>query len=231
MIQHTCEHCKAEFEIPKGYAGIGRFCSLRCFHEWRKTQPNTQIEKQCEYCGTTINAIPSGVDRKRFCSRACKDKWQTVLSGPRSPSWDGGEMVGRICEYCGKSFTAKRALVKRGGARFCGYKCHGEYQHKYCVGVNGRNWQGGLELDPYSNDFDKYRKASVMERDGHECVLCGQTVGRMAVHHIDYNKQRSREANLITLCHPCHMKTNGKTENREYWQTRLSSTMGMMGYL
>ena len=38
------------------------------------------------------------------------------------------------------------------------------------------------------------------------------------VHHIDYDKKNCVSNNLITLCIPCHMKTN---YNRSYWQQRL----------
>lgn len=34
------------------------------------------------------------------------------------------------------------------------------------------------------------------------------------IHHIDYNKMNSSIANLVSLCHSCHSKTNF---NRERW--------------
>jgi len=35
---------------------------------------------------------------------------------------------------------------------------------------------------------------------------------------IDYNKENLEESNLISLCMPCHRKTNF---NRDYWQNLL----------
>ena len=49
--------------------------------------------------------------------------------------------------------------------------------------------------------------------------MCGipelETGKRSDVHHIDYVKENINEINLISLCRPCHIKTNS---NRDYWK-------------
>jgi len=79
------------------------------------------------------------------------------------------------------------------------------------------NWKGGISSEEYSLEFNNILKERIRERDGHICQLCGEGSGNGKlpdVHHIDYNKKNNDPWNLITLCHRCHMKTNGR---RKYW--------------
>ena len=78
-------------------------------------------------------------------------------------------------------------------------------------------WKGGIQFEPYSQDFSREYRALIRKRDGNRCKLCGKA-GK-SVHHIDYNKRNSNPVNLITLCFRCHSKTN---HNREFWQNKLT---------
>lgn len=84
-------------------------------------------------------------------------------------------------------------------------------------GANSHLWKGGITDSPYSTDWTKTLKRSIRERDKYRCRICGEPQGEKAhdVHHIDYDKKNCNPNNLITLCHRCHMKTNGK---RDYWK-------------
>ena len=82
----------------------------------------------------------------------------------------------------------------------------------YLSGDKHYNWQGGKSFEPYSLDWTETLKRAIRERDNYICQLCSQ-YGNL-VHHIDYNKENCNTNNLITLCRPCHTKTNYK---REYW--------------
>jgi hypothetical protein len=88
---------------------------------------------------------------------------------------------------------------------------------------NGRKpWNKNIYgNDPYSIDWTASLRRSIRERDRYTCQLCGDLQSDKAfdVHHIDYNKQNCDPNNLVTLCHPCHMKTNN---NREYYKNHLS---------
>ena len=79
-------------------------------------------------------------------------------------------------------------------------------------------WDGGKSFEPYSPEFNKPLKQSILERDNYTCQYpdCNHSSERLIVHHIDYNKKNSNPENLIILCNSCHSKTNGKN-NRQYW--------------
>jgi hypothetical protein len=86
------------------------------------------------------------------------------------------------------------------------------------IGKNSPNWQGGLSFFPYSLKFNGDLKRSIRERDNFTCQECGveenKNQKKLSIHHIDYDKENCSESNLISLCKPCHSKTNG---NRDYW--------------
>ncbi len=71
-------------------------------------------------------------------------------------------------------------------------------------------------------------KPEILERDSHTCQWCNKTADqqqeqsghRFHVHHINYNHDDTRPDNLVTLCTPCHARTNtiqNGAEMREYF--------------
>lgn len=64
----------------------------------------------------------------------------------------------------------------------------------------------------YPKEFNRALKERIKERDNYACQNCGISQyqylllkGRkLSVHHIDFNKSHSEDANLITLCKECH---------------------------
>jgi len=79
-------------------------------------------------------------------------------------------------------------------------------------------WKGGKSFEPYPLTFTKKLKQEILKRDNHRCQSpkCQKKpYKRLAVHHIDYNKNNCKKNNLITLCNPCHFRTN---HNRNYWK-------------
>ncbi len=84
------------------------------------------------------------------------------------------------------------------------------------IGEKHPMWSYGKSNLPYSLDWTNSLRISIRERDKYTCQLCGEKQGDISfsVHHIDYNKQNCNPNNLITLCRPCHTKTNF---NRERW--------------
>lgn len=93
--------------------------------------------------------------------------------------------------------------------------CH----HKICRGMKHPNYIKDL-IREYPIAWTNILKESIRERDNHQCQICGKTTeenGRaLDVHHIDYNKENCTPANLISLCHKCHSKTNGKKNRPIY---------------
>jgi len=80
-------------------------------------------------------------------------------------------------------------------------------------------WKGGLSKIIYGIGFTGFVKGQVRKRDGYACRVCGDDPPkRLAVHHINYNKNDHRPENLILLCATCHTKTNF---HRERWTKAL----------
>ncbi len=79
------------------------------------------------------------------------------------------------------------------------------------------NWCGGKSLEDYNFEFNKELKDEVKKRDMNVCQTPNcMNISCLDVHHIDYDKTNNNPENLITLCHSCHAKTNGK-KKREYF--------------
>lgn len=85
---------------------------------------------------------------------------------------------------------------------------------------NNPMWAGGSSFEPYGIEFNKKLKKAIKERDGC-CMFCN--IGfddlkllkrRVHIHHVNYDKTCNLPQNLLTLCNPCHSKTN---TNRKHW--------------
>lgn len=72
-------------------------------------------------------------------------------------------------------------------------------------GEKSYNWQGGKSFEPYGLEFNRRLKRQILERDGHECQLCG-AIEDLCIHHLDRNKRDNELTNLITLCRLCHSR-------------------------
>lgn len=96
---------------------------------------------------------------------------------------------------------------------------------------NNPNWRGGKSFEPYGFDFCKKLKKAIRKRDNHICMACGVHEERLSrlldIHHINYDKTCNLQQNLVSLCTPCHSKTNA---NRPHWtkffQSLLSERYG-----
>jgi hypothetical protein len=82
---------------------------------------------------------------------------------------------------------------------------------------NNPNWQGGLDEEKYKDDFTEDMRDRIRFRDHFTCQVCGKKQDKrfsvnkefkLDIHHIDYNKLNSKSNNLVSVCHPCHIKTN-----------------------
>lgn len=94
------------------------------------------------------------------------------------------------------------------------------------------NWRGGVAYLPYAPGFGKALKEIVRERDGFACQVCGRTQAdtpkyRLPVHHADYDKDNHANANLFTLCRPCHGLTNHRREHWRAFFAELATRRGL----
>lgn len=94
------------------------------------------------------------------------------------------------------------------------------------------NWKGGKSLEEYGKDFNNEIKDRVKKRDHYTCQLCflhkDNLKHKFNIHHIDFNKKNNDINNLVTLCIPCHIKTN---RNREEWTRHFQKHIEQGGYL
>lgn len=47
-------------------------------------------------------------------------------------------------------------------------------------------------------------RRGILDRDNYQCRVCGKDGDGLEVHHIDYDRKRNMDSNLVTLCGPCH---------------------------
>ncbi len=89
-----------------------------------------------------------------------------------------------------------------------------EYNRKYKSeqvkgNKNGRYIDGRCKnREVYPMEFNNELKEKIRERDNRMCQICGlkeeDNKVKLSTHHIDYNKKRNTESNLISLCSKCH---------------------------
>ena len=107
-------------------------------------------------------------------------------------AWNRGKKMSE--EYCKKLSEAHYKLVVEG-------KVGGE---------NHYNWKGGKSFEPYPPTFNQQLKDKIRVRDKFICQLCGvpelECNSRLAIHHIDYNKNNCEMQNLLSLCRGCNSK-------------------------
>lgn len=89
-------------------------------------------------------------------------------------------------------------------------------------------WKGGVSVNPYPDEFNRYLKQEIRSRDSHQCQCCGENVYRSKrghVHHIDGNKQNSSKDNLVLVCATCHNAIHGRnnitSDKIEYYKKHL----------
>ncbi len=132
--------------------------------------------------------------------------------------YQDSENVKKHKEACTFEVRAKMSIAHKG-------KKHSvEHIAKNSVAKRGNknpNWIDGSS-NVYPPEWTEALREFIRERDGRVCQLCAKTEKgngqKLDIHHIDYNKDNCVEYNLISLCIPCHMKTN---KNREQCQIRL----------
>jgi len=87
-------------------------------------------------------------------------------------------------------------------------------------GENSGTWKGGIQYEPYTEEFNEEFKESVRVLHNRKCFLCGRASKKreLDVHHIDYDKKNSVVSNCVPLCRKCHADT---LYNREEWHILL----------
>lgn len=146
--------------------------------------------------------------------------------GKNNPNYKGKIFK---CKFCNEEINYQSFYYRKQLCKSCSHKNikvseetknkirNSEY-HKNLKGRNNGNWQGGKSFEEYGAEFDNALKEQIRFRDKYTCQICGcsqlENGRQLDIHHIDYDKKDLDFNNLISLCHSCHMKTNG---NRNHW--------------
>jgi hypothetical protein len=204
-----CKDCNKKITNPsircKSCAHKGNLHPL-----WKKERPI------CIDCKKEISRPSKNRITKRC--RKCYKKWVRLnsLSGELHPNFINGKTHNNKCIDCGKKicYYAKRCM------RCANLGIRNPMSGR--IGDLNPNWNEGLSKLPYAFEFTEQLKESIRQRDNNQCQLCKrkqysdlrELKRKLAIHHINYDKQNCSENNLITLCHRCNTKTNF---NRDYW--------------
>lgn len=197
-----CRLCEKEFakDLGEYKKQIRRRpnAEFYCGKECSQAHHATKNAGSCKRCGKPKDRL------SRFCSPECKAaenedrKEETRLRNQKA------------CETCGKTFVPKPSTV-----RFCGRLCAGALHSKKMTGKGNSNYKDGKSL---AKLFDLMRQP-ILDRDKYRCVACGdaerirycllenrvQFRSSLVIHHIDEDTTNNATANLVALCHECHM--------------------------
>jgi len=197
--------------------GKGKYCSVQCYgivNRIKSISPNSEI-RNCFTCNKEFRVSPSIIrkGKGKFCSLKCAGIANSIRQkGRKLPK---SQILNCSCKMCNKKFHKNKAQIRNGEGKFCSRSCRNKWESIYRIGENSVNWQGGLSFEPYSQEFNNILKTKIKERDNYICQLCNtKTYKHLNIHHIDYDKKNNDEENLISLCIPCHLKTN---INRIFW--------------
>lgn len=178
------------------------------------TYTQKAIEKRCAHCGKIYILNPQysqkQIARSKFCSRPCQAIGRNRV---KLEPWNKGKKYRKVrkCDECNKVSTEVVFYTK-----FQMTLCHKHYWHMRKYG--NILWH---EHPPYKtpahrrirNSLVGIRwRESVFKRDSYTCQQCGIIGGKLNAHHVKpyayFPELRYILSNGLTLCVPCHRKTD-----------------------
>lgn len=214
-IKFVCVICEKKFLRFKSAISKepnrGKCCSVKC----RVKFTIKKFKITCMKCKKRFFVHPSNLKQgQRFC---CSVECRKIFKRKKI-----------TCKNCSKKIVS----YKNRPRKFCSKKC----QH---IGFSGSknpmykiepkkhpSWKGGIQFLPYPNGWSKKFKENIRIRDNRKCQMCYTQekflIKKLDVHHIDYNKNNLSDKNLISLCKPCHTKTNF---NRKFWKNKFQEIL------
>jgi len=191
-----------------------RFCSIDCQIKWQKETDwecrvgKEKAEKIRKETSARVGGDNNPSKRKEVSDKISQSLKKFLSDNPRIKEKNG---------MYGKSHTDNYKLLS--SISKIGKRSYDDNGYKKLIertpkGENHPNWNGGTSYLPYSIDFNKALKNKIKERDKNRCGVCNKKTQKLAVHHINYDKDDSNDKNLISLCYKCHPVTNF---NRDHW--------------
>ncbi len=158
------------------------------------TKLPTGVMKPCAHCGKERYFAPSNAHRL-YCSTDCY--W--------AARWGSDRQEDRTCPVCSTVFRVQLSKTQV----CCSIECRRQHYSNIRRGEQSHFWRGG-KTAPYHTDWKSVRREA-LDRDHHQCVLCGGN-DRLQVHHKNPYRYSQSHAldNLVTLCRSCHSREEWK---------------------
>lgn len=198
----TCEVCQSEFKPTCNSAG--RFCSVLCFHESRKSLPRKKV---CKGCELPFYVKPG--NKNVFCTRSCAASFNNLRREGRRR--DAG--MAPVCVVCNGPFE----YGNRGNRKYCSDSCyrknHSEAaERKRVTKIDG--WLAGEDWSYSNGRLPLPIREYLLTESGGKCSQCGwaevnAVLGKpiLTINHIDGNWKNNKRSNLEVLCYNCHTLT------------------------
>ena len=225
IIYKKCEICDNYMEIKlvsnKKSNNYGkptrnkRFCSTKCQNEWQRTvkwEDRIGVDAANKIRNETslrVSGDKNPSTNKNVALKISESIKKYLSENPRIKEKNGMYNKKHSDEYKKKSSDSKKG---KWSYDIDGYLKLLENTPK---GENHPNWKGGVSHEPYPFGFNKKLKSNIKKKYNYKCVICEKDTQKLAIHHIDYNKDNINESNLVCLCYSCHSITN---YNRDQWE-------------
>lgn len=222
-VSVACSYCGTVEERYPSHVNEVNFCSDLCESNWKsehqtgEDHPNyDQLSVECTWCGNDLSRPKWRVKKfdHQFCDKGCKGNYYSENPAELHEK----ERVTVSCAWCGEEKRIIPAQAKRSENHFCDTECKGKWWSTHVTGEDHPNWKDGYE--PYYGPNWERKRRQTIERDEHQCVLCGVSEGaselihgrKLSVHHVtrindfDDPANANELGNLLTVCTFCHQR-------------------------
>jgi hypothetical protein len=218
MITRDCPNCGKSYQADPKRLKYGRqtTCSRECSYAMRGAKLGRDVILKCDVCSKDFTRKPAQHRAKHItvCSWSCYVKARVIgLITPRPPV---KPTVTFTCEHCNRTVELPSSRKGARRFRFCSTDCANQSNS----GEGNHFWRGGDYPAYYGPNWQRQRRAA-RKRDGYKCQECGVTEAdhgkELDVHHIvrfaafATSEEANDLANLVSLCHVCHLKTEWQT--------------------
>lgn len=133
-IRFNCDFCGKETAQKESVyrKSEHHYCCHNC--SVLDMQRNHSEVRTCEICSKDFVCVNSV--KQRFCSVDCQHAWQKLQVGRLNPRYSRIEIK---CEWCNKSFDAKRYKLQNGQHNFCSKECRESWYSK--VWSQSEDWK------------------------------------------------------------------------------------------